>query len=122
MRAGAAAERLDEIGELLVRGELVARGAGDVQDLAAQRQDRLGRAVARLLGRAAGGIALDDEEFRALRRMCSSSRRACRAGAACGVAVLRATSFSARRRSRSSARSIVQSSSFAACDGEAASQ
>ncbi len=67
MRADAAAERLDEIGELLVGGELVARGAGDVQNLAAQRQDRLIGAVARLLGRAAGRIALDDKYFRALR-------------------------------------------------------
>ena len=33
-----------------------------------KRQDGLRRAVARLLGRAAGGIALDDKQFRALRR------------------------------------------------------
>ncbi len=38
------------------------------------------------------------------------------------VAVLRATSFSWRRRRRSSARSITQSSSLLACCGEAASQ
>ena len=38
-------------------------GAGDVEDLAAQRQHRLVGAVARLLGRAAGRIAFDDEEF-----------------------------------------------------------
>ena len=35
----------------------------DVEDLALQRQDRLGLAVAALLGRAAGGVALDDEQF-----------------------------------------------------------
>ena len=40
----------------------------DVEDLAAQRQDRLVGAVARLLGRAAGGIALDEEQL-ALRRI-----------------------------------------------------
>ena len=54
MRARPAAERLDEIGELLVLRELVLAGAGHVEDLAAQRQHRLRRAVARLLGRAAG--------------------------------------------------------------------
>ena len=35
----------------------------DIKDLAAQRQDRLKGAVAPLLGRAAGRIALDDEQF-----------------------------------------------------------
>ena len=42
-------------------------GGGDVEDLAAQRQHRLAGAVARLLGRAAGRIALDDEELGARR-------------------------------------------------------
>ena len=68
LRARTDAERLDEIGELLVLRQLVARRRGDVEDLAAQRQHRLGRAVARLLGRTAGRVALDDKEFRALRR------------------------------------------------------
>ena len=62
-RARAAAERLDQVGDLLVGGELVVAGAGDVEDLAAQRQHGLAGAVARLLGRAAGGVALDDEEL-----------------------------------------------------------
>ncbi len=66
MRAGAAAERLHQVGELLVLRQLVLAGGGDVEDLAAQRQDRLRGAVARLLGRAAGGIALDDENLGAL--------------------------------------------------------
>ena len=35
----------------------------DVEDLAAQRQHRLRVAVAALLGRAAGGVALDDEDL-----------------------------------------------------------
>jgi hypothetical protein len=43
----------------------LAAGAGDVEDLAAQRQDCLVGTVAGLLGRAAGRIALDDEQFRA---------------------------------------------------------
>src|SRR5260221_405100 len=38
-------------------------GPLDIEDLAAQRQDRLVLAVAALLGRAAGGIALDDEDL-----------------------------------------------------------
>ena len=66
MQAGAAAERLDEIGELLVLRKLVLAGGCDVEDFAAQRQDGLRGAVARLLGRTAGGIALDDKNFRAL--------------------------------------------------------
>ena len=61
--ARAAAERLDQVGDLLVGAELFAAGAGDVEDLAAQRQHRLAGAVARLLGRAAGRIAFDDEEL-----------------------------------------------------------
>ena len=63
VRAGAAAERQDDVGELLVGPHLVGRGAGDVEDLAAQRQDRLGFAVARLLGRAAGAVALDQKDL-----------------------------------------------------------
>src|SRR5690606_35051830 len=38
--------------------------AFDVEDLALERQDRLGLAVAALLGAAAGRVALDDEQFR----------------------------------------------------------
>ena len=53
MRAGAAAKRLHEIGKLLVLGKLVLARGRDVEDFAAQRQHRLGGAVARLLGRAA---------------------------------------------------------------------
>ena len=56
--ARAAAERLDEVGDLLVGGEFFARRAGDVQHLAAQRQDGLAGAVARLLGAAAGASRL----------------------------------------------------------------
>src|SRR5580700_8106434 len=66
--AGAAAERLDEVGELLVLGELVLAGRRDVEDFSAQRQDGLRAAVARLLGRAAGTVALDDENLGAVGR------------------------------------------------------
>src|SRR4051812_33936253 len=65
--AGAAAQGLDEVGYLLIAADLLGRGGGDVQYLAAYRQDRLGLAVARLLGRAAGAVALDDEQLRARR-------------------------------------------------------
>ena len=85
-RARAAAERLHQVGEFLVLLQLARRRAGDVQDLAAQRQDGLRVAVARLLGRAAGGVAFDQEDFGADRRRRGSSRRACRAGAACASA------------------------------------
>ncbi len=43
---------------------LVQPGLLDVQDLAAQRQDGLGAAVAAHLGAAAGRVALDDENLR----------------------------------------------------------
>src|SRR6185437_2419084 len=39
------------------------RRAGDVEDLAAQGQDRLGDSVARLLGRAAGAVAFDEKDL-----------------------------------------------------------
>ena len=61
------AECLAEILQLLVLGKLVAAGGGDVEDLAAQRQDGLARPVACLLGRAARRIAFDDEELGSLR-------------------------------------------------------
>ena len=44
---------------------LVDARAFDVEDFAAQRQDRLDASVAALLGRAAGRVALDDEQFAA---------------------------------------------------------
>ena len=112
MRAGAAAERLDEIGKLGVLRELVLAGGSDVENLAAQGQHGLRAAVARLLGRAAGRVALDDENLRAFRsRIVQSAslpgRRSLR------TAVLRAMSFSWRRRSRSSARSMTKSKQLA---------
>ena len=74
MRAGAASQRLNKIAQLLISGELVARGVGDVEDFSAQRQHGLGGAVARLFGRSARRIALDDEEFRSLRRIVRAIR------------------------------------------------
>src|SRR5690606_6775841 len=67
LRAGPDAERLDEIGQKLVLRKLGRRGVGDVQDLAAQGKDRLGLAVARAFGGAAGAVALDDEDLGAAR-------------------------------------------------------
>ena len=59
----AGAERRDD-GADLGRGEhLVEPGALDVQDLAAQGQDRLEAPVAPLLGRAAGRITLDEKQL-----------------------------------------------------------
>ena len=54
---------LAEVGDLAVGADLVGRRAGDVEDLAADGEDRLRPAVARLFGRAAGAVALDDEEL-----------------------------------------------------------
>ena len=57
------AERGDDVLDLLVVEDLVEPGLLDVQDLAAQREDGLEVAVARLLRRAAGRVALDEVEL-----------------------------------------------------------
>ncbi len=49
--------------DLLVAEHLVEARALDVEDLAADREDRLELRVARLLGAAAGAVALDDEQL-----------------------------------------------------------
>ena len=61
--AHAGADRGDQRLDLVVLQHLVDARLLDVEDLAAQRQDRLRVAVAALLGRAAGGVALDDEDL-----------------------------------------------------------
>src|SRR3954465_16042256 len=66
--AEAAAERGDEIGELLVLEHLRERRAFRVEHLAAEREDGLPRAIAALLRRPAGRIALDDEDLAAFAR------------------------------------------------------
>src|SRR5260370_10526480 len=63
MRSRAGAERQDDVRQLLVGPHLVGRGARNVEDLAAERQAPMGLAVARLLGRAAGAVALDQENL-----------------------------------------------------------
>ena len=60
----AGAKRSDQGADFLARQHLVEPRALNVQNLAAQRQHRLIFAIARLFGRAAGGIALDNEQFR----------------------------------------------------------
>ena len=63
LAADAGAERGDQCADLGRRQHLVEARALDIEDLAAQGQHRLVLAVARLLGGAAGRVALDDEEF-----------------------------------------------------------
>ncbi len=75
--ADAGARRGDERLDLLVAEHLVDTRTLDIEDLAADRQDRLEARVARLLGAAAGAVTLDDEEFGLFARCASSSRRAC---------------------------------------------
>ena len=53
-RAGADAEGEQQVRQRFVLGELGGGGVGDVEDLAAQRIDRLRFAIARALGRTAG--------------------------------------------------------------------
>src|SRR3546814_10691304 len=64
----AGAERRYQSPDLLRRQHLVEARPLDIQDFAAQRPDRLVLAVPPLLGRAAGRVALDDEEL-GLRRI-----------------------------------------------------
>ena len=56
----------DQRPDVLAGHDPVEAGLLDVEDLAAQRQDRLEAPVAALLGRATGGVALDDEDLAAL--------------------------------------------------------
>ena len=74
-RPGGDAEREREVRQLDVLAQLVGGGRGDVQDLAAQGQDGLGLAVARLFGRAAGRVALDDEQFGAVGGLAAAVRQ-----------------------------------------------
>ena len=64
--ADARADRGDDRLDLLVREDLVDPVLLGVDDLAAQRKDRLERPVAGVDGRAAGRGALDEEELRRL--------------------------------------------------------
>ena len=63
-----------------LRQHLVEASPLDVEDLAAERQDRLEAAVAALLGGATGGVTLDDVDLAIARDRAPGSRRACRAG------------------------------------------
>ena len=61
--ADAVADGRDDVADLLVAQHAVEPGALDVEDLAAERQDRLVEPVAAALGRAAGGVSLDQEQL-----------------------------------------------------------
>src|SRR4029077_6098459 len=61
--ADAGTERGDDRLDLLVPEHLVGAGLLDVEDLAAEREDRLEPAIAAALRRTAGGIALDQDDL-----------------------------------------------------------
>jgi hypothetical protein len=61
--ADAGAQGGDQREDFIAGQQLFVAGFFHVQDLAAQRQDRLELAVAALLGGAAGGVALDDVDL-----------------------------------------------------------
>src|SRR6185437_890103 len=63
LAADAGAERLNQRPDLRRPQHLVEPRALDVENLALQRQDGLEAAVAALFGRAAGAVALDDEDL-----------------------------------------------------------
>ena len=77
--ADAGADGGDQRLDLVVLQHLVEAGPLDVEDLAADRQDRLDAGVAGLRGRAAGGVALDDEQLALAGVAARAVRRACRA-------------------------------------------
>src|SRR5207244_5482658 len=57
-------QRRDQRADFLAGQHLIHARALDVEDFAAQRQHRLERAIAALLGGATGAVALDDEQLR----------------------------------------------------------
>ena len=63
----ARAERGDHGANFFVRQHLVVARLFDVENLSLERQDRLEAAIAPLLGGAAGGLSLDQEQFATLR-------------------------------------------------------
>ena len=86
---------------------LSSRAFSHVQDLAAQRQDRLEVAVAALLGGATGRVTLDQVQLAHLRDRPSNSRPACRAARRPRAPLLRRTSSRALR-AASRARAALQ--------------
>ncbi len=106
LAADAGAERLDDGPDLAAGEHPVEARAFDVEQFTAQGKDRLVLAVAALLGRAAGGIALDQEQFGQSADRAPGSRRACRAGRRCpsrpcgGSVRARAWRLRGRRRHR----------------------
>src|SRR5262245_37426199 len=62
-RSSSNTQRLHEIGKFLVLFEFPCGGAGDIENLSTQGEDRLSGAVAGLFGGAAGGVTLDKENF-----------------------------------------------------------
>ena len=107
LAADAGAERLDQRADFLRAEHPVEARALDVEDLALQRQDRLVLAVAALLGRAAGAVALDQEQFGLGRDRAPGSRRACRASEAMPITDLRLASRALRAASRAAAASMI---------------
>ena len=61
--ADAAPERADDRANFLVAEHLHEVGLFDVQQLTAERKDRLHAAIAALLGAAAGGVTFDEEQL-----------------------------------------------------------
>src|SRR5262245_17999296 len=76
--AYARAERGDQQANFLVREHLVVTRLLGVDDLSAQRQDRLRLAISSLLGRSASRIALDEENLAKLRIALGAIRELCR--------------------------------------------
>ena len=61
--ANARSQRRDERQDFIARQQLFVARLFHIEDLAAQRQDRLELAISSLLGRTASGIALDDVDL-----------------------------------------------------------
>src|SRR5205814_1625146 len=86
-RARLDAERHTDVVHLLAAGDLARIQLPGVQDLAAQRHDGLEVLVARLLGGAARGIALHQEQLRALRLLAGAVGELAGQGGSAGEAL-----------------------------------
>ena len=113
----AAAERGDHALDLLVFEHAVEPRLFDVQDLAAQGQDRLEPPVAPLLCRAARRVALDEVDLAQLRALFAAISEL--AGERCALedAFLRVSSRALRAASRAFCAVIQRRTSSRACEG-----
>jgi hypothetical protein len=120
--ADTGAKRRDQRADFLAREHLVKAGPFDIEDLASERQDRLVLARTALLGGAAGGIALDQEQFRLGRIALGAIGQLARQEAMSSAPLRRVSSRALRAASRAAAASITLPTRILASAGCSSSQ